>query len=332
MNEAIGLCPHDPRLYVKRSIVYRQMGDFDSAATELALAVQAAGGVYPDAQHQFCLTLNEIALRLLEEKRYNDAVLHLNKAILGNSSVPELFMNRGDAYRLQGKLDVAKADYTSALALNPESTETKMKLSLIHAEVGRALFNRAEYDEARVEMTSAIENNPRVSVFYEMRADAATMAGDHAAAYADLTEAVVLDPMNDKALDKLYALSPNGLPARAAQAVAFRNPLAGKKARPAPARRDPASEEARIKEAAKLSEFVRIKRRAEAEMEHLFSERPQFSAGRITTTMENMMNLSSNDKAAEEKRKIEAKHGVRVADLPSEDAGPQPSPRHTTKL
>jgi Flp pilus assembly protein TadD len=54
--------------------------------------------------------------------KYANAVANFNQALAITPSVPAL-IDRGIAYRVLGDLDVAVASYTTAISLDPKSTE-----------------------------------------------------------------------------------------------------------------------------------------------------------------------------------------------------------------
>lgn len=285
INVALSLTPGDPMLLVKRAVVHRQMGEFDLSAQDLMDAVEAAGGVLPAAQHQFSLTLNEIAVGLIERGEFEEALLHLNKAVAGNPSIAELYMNRGDAFRLLGKLELARANYNKALELKPSSSETKVKLSLIHAEQGRVLFNQAMYEQARYEFSLAIENHP-VSSYHELRAEALIMCEDHAGALRDLVTAITLNGGNHSAVDKLVAMCPHGMPKEAREALRKAKAGAGEGGHAHNHRPHlvTSHEEEMESSLEKRRNFVILKRQADEQVRELFSHRPDFTRRKKTGT------------------------------------------------
>jgi tetratricopeptide (TPR) repeat protein len=274
VNRAVALNPSDVEQLIKRAIVYRQLGLYEDAARDLALAVEKAGGVHPAAQHQFCLTLNEMGVELVRDGQPSEAVVYFDKAILGDPAIPELYINRGDAYRLQGQLDLARADYHSALELRPDDADAQLKLSAVHAEIARRLFNETEYDQAIYEVGLAISACPLIPSYHVLRAECRLLANGHDAAIMDLVRAVELRPEpGTVALGKLRLLCPNGLPARVTAALERAEASAH---RPVPPRVSRQQDETR-RERRTLEAFRGIKSRGDRQVNELFDLRPDFS-------------------------------------------------------
>ena len=128
---------------------------------------------------------------------------------------------RGDAHRIADRYESALADYTAALALEPDSARSlRGRGSTYHrmdrheealTDLNRAIelspdnawdfmdrgstFLRLDrHDEALADLTRAIELDPKFSLAATSRGDIYFLMGRHDEALADLTHAIDLDP------------------------------------------------------------------------------------------------------------------------------------------
>jgi tetratricopeptide (TPR) repeat protein len=117
-----------------------------------------------------------------------------------NSGVPLLapvvdtYLEWGAAKSKSGDTTGALADYTQALAIDPQSSE---------AYNNRALLRQANHDldGAIKDYTQALALNPQLASAYDGRANAKSAQGDLDGAIADYTQAVNLDPTMAAAFD-----------------------------------------------------------------------------------------------------------------------------------
>ena len=103
-----------------------------------------------------------------------------------------LWHGRGSALHADDDLRAAIADYTRAIALEPDSAHPYLNRGLAHAAEGD--------DEAAIaDYTEAIRLGPADADTYFHRGEARSRAGDDEAAVADFSEAIRLDPGHAKA-------------------------------------------------------------------------------------------------------------------------------------
>ena len=103
------------------------------------------------------------------------------------------YFNRAWAYRTKGQPDLAIADDTRAIELDPKAYRA-------FADRGAAYHDKDEYDLAIADATRSIELNPKESVTYNNRGQAYRAKGDYDRAFADLNRAIELNPKNSHAL------------------------------------------------------------------------------------------------------------------------------------
>jgi tetratricopeptide (TPR) repeat protein len=99
----------------------------------------------------------------------------------------EAYINRGSAYRLKGKLDLALADLDKGLRLNPMLPRALIARAAIHAAKGNL-------DQAIAGYTKAIAAQPKSVEAYHGRAITYRSKGQLGQALADLGEAIRRDP------------------------------------------------------------------------------------------------------------------------------------------
>ena len=95
--------------------------------------------------------------------------------------------NRGWAYNEKGKYDLAIADYTRAMELDPKSALPFHGRSISY-------YNKGDYELAIADATRAIEINPKEAKAFNNRGSAYMQKGEYERAIVDLTRAVALDP------------------------------------------------------------------------------------------------------------------------------------------
>jgi tetratricopeptide (TPR) repeat protein len=92
------------------------------------------------------------------------------------------YNNRGLAYKKQGELDKAIADYNKAIELDPQ-------LAVAYYNRGKDYEDQGELDKAIADFTKAIELDPTDAVTYTNRGIAYRDQGELGKAEADFTKA-----------------------------------------------------------------------------------------------------------------------------------------------
>merc|ERR1711964_475896 len=103
------------------------------------------------------------------------------------------------------------ADYHRAFDMTPGSWDIKCRLALVHSAFGQQLFNSAEYSQAAVEFSTAIEYNPKVSSFFLYRGHAYYYQHRFTSASLDYEHALSLDPSCQEAQRRLEQFGVSGL-------------------------------------------------------------------------------------------------------------------------
>jgi lipoprotein NlpI len=97
------------------------------------------------------------------------------------------YYNRGVAHHRKGQYDLAIADYTSALKLNPSDAKA-------HNNRGVAYKNQRRFDLALADYNAAIELDPDNASAHFNRANAYAQRGQNEQAIADYNDAIRLHP------------------------------------------------------------------------------------------------------------------------------------------
>jgi tetratricopeptide (TPR) repeat protein len=163
----------------------------------------------PELAKQRCLIFNDMALAEIEAGKHSAALLLLNRALTTqrhqSNSIPEglcrsLHVNRGDCYRGLGKLQLALADYHSAIEAHPHATHIRTRISVVHHARGVELCNEGKTKKAIAEFSKAIEFNDSVAEYHVNMGVAMEAEGNSRRAFQCYTHALTLDP--DHALAK----------------------------------------------------------------------------------------------------------------------------------
>ena len=115
-------------------------------------------------------------------KGENDmAIADFTKALELNPHDADAYHNRGISYAYKREYDHAIADYDEALKLNPRD-------ALAYHNRGNAYVNKGGYDQAIVDCSKALNLNQDASVAYLIRGNAYTGKGEYTQAIADYSE------------------------------------------------------------------------------------------------------------------------------------------------
>ncbi len=118
-------------------------------------------------------------------KLLNDAIQGFTKVIADKPS-SETYQGRGVAYRVEGKLDLAMADYNQAIQLDPKN-------QYAYNSRGNVYGDKGDYDRAIADYTKALTLDPKYAAAYDNRGLAYNHKNDHDHAIADYTSAIALD-------------------------------------------------------------------------------------------------------------------------------------------
>ena len=119
--------------------------------------------------------------------QWDMAIADYSKAIEINPKYTDAYNNRGVAYYNLGQWDKAIADYSRTLAIDPNYTST-------YFNRGNAYRNLGQWDKAIADYSKAIGINPEFKDAYNNRGDAYGNLGQWDKVIADNTIAIGIDP------------------------------------------------------------------------------------------------------------------------------------------
>ena len=126
-------------------------------------------------------------IKLLEEERYEGAMVEFDEAIRLDPDDAAVYGSRGDAYSRMGEYGRAVPDYGEAIRLQPEDF-------VAYGNRGIASNELREYDRAIQDLSEAIRLKPDIWVWYGWRGRSYTSKGEYERALQDVAEVIRLDP------------------------------------------------------------------------------------------------------------------------------------------
>lgn len=130
---------------------------------------------------------NNSGLVYAEKGQYDLAIADYSKAISMDPTYAIAYNNRGAAYFEKGQYDLAMRDVNKAIELNPKYAEAYHNRGYIYD-------NKGQYDLAIADYSKAIEWDPKYIDAYKNRSFAFYNKGQYDLAIADCNKAIELDP------------------------------------------------------------------------------------------------------------------------------------------
>ncbi len=194
---AMGLDPDRDDLYNNRGVVLLESGEVDRAIADFSEAMRRAprGSIAPGNRAAALAQKGELDRALADYT----AAIELSRDVAGLLADTQGGQDRGslvavkhlrgraDIWRLKRKHDMALADYTEALLLDPADAPSLLGRGIIFGEKGR-------FDQAVADLTEVIRIDPDDPRGYTNRGYFRSLQGDHDRAIADFDEAIRLGP------------------------------------------------------------------------------------------------------------------------------------------
>nr|XP_023421313.1 tetratricopeptide repeat protein 16 [Cavia porcellus] len=212
INCAIDNNPLDPRLFLFRGTMYRRLQEFNAAVEDFLRALDILADRPSDTvqqtQRQLLLTYNDFAVHCYKQGAYEEGVQLLNKALREEQSEKGLYINRGDCFHQLGHLAFAEADYSQALALNPQDQGAHMRMCILQERMGLRELNCRQFQKAEEHFSTAIWHNPWRAQCYLYRAKNRHILQDTFGARQDVITVLLLNPKQPKLLSLMASLFP----------------------------------------------------------------------------------------------------------------------------
>jgi tetratricopeptide (TPR) repeat protein len=186
INETMRLTSHQQRPFSRGSIISDKYYSLNPGRSGGGGGGGGAGGSVGGGEDPALVFYKE-GISLFSNGETGRAIVYFTEAIRLNLKTPEVYAQRGEAYRMQGDYDRGIADCTEALRLNPAYTWA-------YAVRGNGYNNKGDYDRGIADFTEVIRQDPTYAFAYANRGHGYNMKGDYNRAIPDLTEAIRLDP------------------------------------------------------------------------------------------------------------------------------------------
>ena len=128
---------------------------------------------------------NEANSREEKQKAYKRAVRHYSSALDQNLQLVAVYNNRGDAYRILGKIGEAIADFTTAIELKPDYAKPYVNRGLAH-------ISKGDFDKSIADLNTAVKLKPELAEAYNNRGIVYAKKRDVNKAITDFTKAIEL--------------------------------------------------------------------------------------------------------------------------------------------
>ena len=169
-SKAIDIYKRDPAAFYNRGLVHEKLENYKEAIEDYKKSLTMDGLMYTANTH------NNIGSSYLQLEDFDNALIHLNKAISIKSDDGSYYHNRGIVFFNQEKWEKALEDYETAKGKYLKKKEELDEY--FYNDIGYIYFNLGLYQQAIVNFDNAIEINPGESMFYSDKADALYELGE----------------------------------------------------------------------------------------------------------------------------------------------------------
>ncbi len=142
---------------------------------------------------------NNLGNAFSELKKYDEAIQHYRQAIIIEPNYAEAFNNLANAFRQKGQQQEAIAYYKEAIRLNGEYGEAHFNLGII-------LSQQSQFEEAIRQYQKALKINPEFTQAHNNLASLLAQRGDVEGAIIHYRQAITIDPEFAKAHNNLGSI------------------------------------------------------------------------------------------------------------------------------
>jgi tetratricopeptide (TPR) repeat protein len=162
-NKAVELSPVYAAAYYNRGMAYLSLGQYDRAIFDFNRVIELGNDV----------------------DRASSATVR-RAAYVPKEQYARTYYNRGVAYLYKAQYELAIADFTNVLEINPASAQA-------YNNRGAAYTEKAEYEQAMSDLNKALKLNPRYALAYMNRGLVYFRKGDDEMAISDYTRSLEID-------------------------------------------------------------------------------------------------------------------------------------------
>ena len=163
-SKAIDIYKRDAAAFYNRGIANEELENYKEAIEDYKKSLTMDGLIYTANTH------NNIGFSYLQLEDFDNALIHLNKAISIKSNDGSYYNNRGSVYLNQERWEEALKDYQTAKGKYLKKKENINEY--FYNDIGYIHFNLGSYQHAIDNYDKAIEINPDESIFYSDKGDA----------------------------------------------------------------------------------------------------------------------------------------------------------------
>ena len=181
------LNPTDSQGFYGRGVTYEQVGELDSALSDLNHALTFA----PDSPAYTSQIRSTRANIYVQQNNAEAALDDLNQAIELDASNTDALLIRGNVLAFQQHYDEALSDYNAVIELQPDNNRAYSQRGAVNMQLGNL-------DDALDDLNQAIELDPSNVQPYVNRALLYSSRADFDSALNDLNSALDLTPDNSR--------------------------------------------------------------------------------------------------------------------------------------
>jgi tetratricopeptide (TPR) repeat protein len=193
-DHALDLQPRNAQIYLRRSLIQRQLGKTAAALEDLTRAIELGSRSF-EAYYQ----RGNLRLELGDDR---GALSDYNETLRLSPNYAAAYVNRGSVHSRLGDEASAVSDYTKALEILTERERANnrdsldLNKNLVAAYSNRCLsrLNLGDRPGAIEDCTQAINRQPTYTFAYQNRGLARRESGDKRGAIDDFNTAIKLDP------------------------------------------------------------------------------------------------------------------------------------------
>lgn len=188
LKKAIEMDPTNPMAYFERGRLYLRLGKFDEAITEFNLAI--------NYDPNFAPAWSVRGVAWAQKQQFNQAIADMKKAIEIQPNNPDYYINLGTVYVAREDYEEAMKQFNLAIDVAPQVAKVYFSRAELYKLMG--LLDQAIADYTQMINLSEPDSQTRVIGLYS-RGIALFEKGDYQAAFADLDQAIALDPESAQA-------------------------------------------------------------------------------------------------------------------------------------